>query len=91
MYVFKVKSYTECHKDKKGIKKAVKLRRVKAQVQNLMKNGIQNLICMHFNLLFCKNHHEILTVNVNQHFFFIRVMVENFSNFSLRMGKFTKT
>ena len=23
MYVFKVKSYTECHKDKKGIKKAV--------------------------------------------------------------------
>ena len=22
MYVFKVKSYTECHKDKKGIKKA---------------------------------------------------------------------
>ena len=24
MYVFNVKSYTECHKDKKGIKKAVK-------------------------------------------------------------------
>ena len=23
MYVFNVKSYTECHKDKKGIKKAV--------------------------------------------------------------------
>ena len=23
MYVFDVKSYTECHKDKKGIKKAV--------------------------------------------------------------------
>ena len=44
-----------------------KLRCVKAQVQNLIKNGIQNLICMHFNLLFCKNHHEILTVNVNHH------------------------
>ena len=43
------------------------LRCVKAWVQNLMKNGIQNLICMHFNLLFCKNHHEILTVNVNHH------------------------
>ena len=25
MYVFNVKSYTECHKDKKGIKKAVTL------------------------------------------------------------------
>ena len=23
MYIFNVKSYTECHKDKKGIKKAV--------------------------------------------------------------------
>ena len=43
------------------------LRCVKARVQNLMKNGIQNLICMHFNLLFCKNHHEILKVNVNHH------------------------
>ena len=43
------------------------LRCVKGWVQNLMKNGIQNLICMHFNLLFCKNHHEILTVNVNHH------------------------
>ena len=43
------------------------LRCVKARVQNLMKNGIQNLICMHFNLLFCKSHHEILTVNVNHH------------------------
>ena len=43
------------------------LRCVKARVQNLMKNGIQNLICIHFNLLFCKNHHEILTVNVNHH------------------------
>ena len=43
------------------------LRCVKVRVQNLMKNGIQNLICMHFNLLFCKNHHEILTVNVNHH------------------------
>ena len=43
------------------------LRCVKARVQNLMKNGIQNLICMHFDLLFCKNHHEILKVNVNHH------------------------
>ena len=43
------------------------LRCVKARVQNLMKNGIQNLICIHFNLLFHKNHHEILTVNVNHH------------------------
>ena len=43
------------------------LKCVKARVQNLMKNGIQNLICMHFNLLFYKNHHEILTVNVNHY------------------------
>ena len=28
---------------------------VKARVQNLMKNEIQNLVCMHFYLLSCKN------------------------------------
>ena len=49
------------------IDQAQLLRCVKAWVQNLMKSGIQNLICMHFILLFCKNHHEILTVNVNHH------------------------
>ena len=54
--------------DIKGLsKKSLALGCVKARVQNLMKNGIQNLICMHFNLLFYKNHHEILTVNVNHH------------------------
>ena len=30
-----------------------------------MENGIQNLVCMHFNSLFCKNHHDILRVIVN--------------------------
>ena len=53
--------------DNGNVTDAKELRCVKARVQNLMKNGIQNLICMHFNLLFCKNHHEILTVNVNHH------------------------
>ena len=64
------------------------LRCVKARVQNLMKNGIQNLICMHFNLLFCKNHHEILTVNVNHHCQSYGWKI--FRIFSLRMRKFTK-
>ena len=48
--------------------KKIQLGCVKSRVQNLMKNGIQNLFCMSFNLFFCKNHYEILTVNVNVNF-----------------------
>ena len=59
-FMVSIKNYT-------GSTSNALLRCVKARVQNLMKNGIQNLICMHFNLLFCKNHHEILTVNANHH------------------------
>ena len=42
------------HKPKPNMNNYVyaSLRCVKARVQNLMKNEIQNLICMHFNLLF---------------------------------------
>ena len=54
------------------------LRCVKARVQNLMKNGIQNLICMHFNLLFCKNHRNFDSKCKSP---LLKLWLKNFSNF----------
>ena len=53
------KLYSPTVYDLAGSKNFQTLRCVKARVQNLMKSGIQNLICMHFNLSFCKNHNEV--------------------------------